>query len=55
MTIYGDCWRQRWIAIINFFCLFLSFSGTQKLVLLENSVIWKWEILEYKNYYGEID
>ena len=23
MTIYGDCWRQRWIAIINFFCLFL--------------------------------
>ena len=26
--------------------LFLSFSGTQKLVLLENSVIWKWEVLE---------
>ena len=24
MTIYGDCWRQRWIAIINFFCLFLE-------------------------------
>lgn len=50
MTIYGDCWRQRWIAIINFFCLFLEHKNwfCWKIVLSGSGKFWSKRIIMVK-------
>ena len=50
MTIYGDCWRQRWIAIINFFCLFLEHKNwfCWKIVLSGSGKFWSKRIIIVK-------
>ena len=50
MTIYGDCWRQRWIAIINCFCLFLEHKNwfCWKVVLSGSGKFWSRRIIMVK-------
>ena len=50
MTIYGDCWRQRWIAINNCFCLFLEHKNwfCWKVVLSGSGKFWSKIIIMVK-------